>query len=238
MGGFGLNNNSSIYRIFLSNNSAMMGISLYQYATMNNMHFDTDSSCASVTLQDYASMVNIQTGVDGGWGGVTLLPNVSFQDFEIGQNSGFCCDTFDTNKNQITISRNFNNLYTNAIVSGGTSFVVYGDLPSIDPYRTYQYIDISGVTEQNWWYYLGQGQFEGQEVYFFLNSDGTWTDPTNIRIYVDAIANPNGTTYVTSPWYPFFSDISDTGMWQYNWKSQAKATWLNGRWYFDNRRWD
>ena len=248
-----INNSAYINQLTLTNNSNFSFITLstsayiYQVLIGTNsgiLNFDllSSSTIESVELKLNATLSYFNLDVNSSINNVTIADDIIYSNFKIGIDSELCCETFLENKSDVIISKNFNNLKTNSIGNGGMSWNTNpNELPNINVNNSIQIIDITDVPYNNFWFYLPNGNFEGQELKFILTGNGVYdNDYANsadrIQIFIENARAANGTLFsggvpVWFNWYPFI-EIDNT------WRSMATCVWSNNAWTTDNNKFD
>jgi hypothetical protein len=248
--------------ITLGQNSYIDGIALDYNSSLHNISFAPNSSIGEITIGQNSSIDNINIGSDSGFGGMTLYNNTHIADFEmgvdsnfccfdisgsgvglydfyIGQGAGFCCNSpITSSMYNITIDRGFSNMLNTQLQDPSGSFGISYGRPLINlDNRSVVTFNISGVGNSlN--FQLPNGDYEGQEITFIVDSDGTHT----IQPYEIQIWSPN--IKMTGYYYnlgdhdgaiaPFARIDKDNPSSGYKWKNMTKAVWTNGKWYSDS----
>jgi hypothetical protein len=226
---------ASVRDIDIKNNSYFGGLDMASGSYVRNIDIATDCEVGSWDLSVDSNISSIQLGVGSGFGGMTVLPGVAVSTFEIGTGFGIGGITFTSSVSEITLSREFSNLYNTATQSLDAS-VGSSNNPLIDfSKRSIITIDITGAVDP-YAYELGDGNYEGQELTFVIKSDGTHTiDSTQINIWTNKLVlsgNGYGLDTVSSGYYAFRPFARWNGT-TWDWRNVTKAIWTGGVWVTD-----
>ena len=224
-----------IRHIDIKNQSYLGDIEMGVGSYIRRMDIDSDSESGEFTLTGGTSISDFKLATTTGFGGFQLLASSSLSNFELGQNAGFGGSDITASLSNITLSRQFNNLYNTVTQSldantGGSS----NPLISFNE-RSIITIDISGATTPHA-YELPDGDYEGQELTFVVKSDGSHTITADqINIWTDKLVYSGGgyglgtTTNGYLAFRPFAKYDNSTT----DWKNVTKAIWTGGAWVTD-----
>ena len=242
---------SSITAISLGNNSNFSTINLEPGTYISNINGSDNVGFDSFTITGSNSYIsNFELEQNSGFGSLTIDGSAEptyFSNFKIGQNDGFGGFTTTTTNEKVTIQRGFNNFEANNFTLGVTasfSNPLYsgdtGVMTQLDPYKTFHILDTTGWdgTDSNLYYYLPDGDYNGQTVKFFATDGGTnMGNMGGIKIWCNLATPFNVTTRGLQPWYPFvrWPDGGGSTVLRYD---VPTAIWLNGSWIIDNDNWD
>jgi hypothetical protein len=226
---------ASVQDIDMKNNSYFGGLDMASGSYVRNIDIATNCEVGSWDLGTDSNISSIQLGVGTGFGGTSVLPGVAISTFEIGTGYGIGAVTFTSSLSEITLSREFSNLY-NTVTQSLDASVGGNNNPLIDfSKRSIVTIDITGATDP-YGYDLPDGDFEGQELTFVVKSDGTHTiDSTQINIWTDKLVY-SGDGYglgTTTSGYLGFRPFARWNGTVWDWKNVTKAIWTGGVWVTD-----
>jgi hypothetical protein len=228
--------NASLQNIYLGTNSIAGEFTLEEGSNISDINQMGSGGFGGILLCSGSEITDFQVGMDCGFGEFTITGSASLSNFELGNGQEFGGTTFTSSLNNITLTKQFKNLYNTTTQSldaglGGTGY------PLIDfTNRSIVTIDISGATTP-YNFDLPDGDYEGQELTFIVKSDGThsilpddvqlWSSNIVLTGYEYNLGDYNGAIK------PFarlnVTDTGDTTIW----KNMSKAVWTGGKWYSD-----
>lgn len=227
---------ASLQNIYLGTNSNAGEFTLEEGSNISDINQMGNGGFGGILLCSGSEITDFQVGMDCGFGEITITGSASLSNFELGNGQGFGGEVFTSSLNNITLTKQFKNLYNtttqslDASVGGnGNPLINFGN-------RSIITIDISGATT-TYNFDLPDGDYEGQELTFIVKSDGThsilphevqiWSSNIVLTGYGYNLGDYNGAIK------PFarlnVTDAGDTTIW----KNMSKAVWTGGKWYSD-----
>ena len=228
---------SKLYDIDMRQNANINYIALEDDAYIRRSQIGVDSGIYSCTLQTGSSIVDFQLGNDAGFGGLTVSASIQLSNFDIQQNSGFGGYTVTSSMDAVTLSRGFNNFNNTQLQDPSGSNGNTNGRPNVNfDNRNIVKFDISGISTYQG-YALPDGQYEGQEITFIVDSDGSHTiTPIDIELWSTNIKmtgynyNLGSNNGAIKPFARL--NINDAGATTI-WKNMSKVVWTGGKWYSD-----
>jgi hypothetical protein len=234
--GIEIGTDASFQNIYVGTNSNFGDIVLEEGSNISDINLMGGSGAGAIVICSGSEVTDFQAGVNSFFGEFTVTGSANLSSFELGNDMGFGGETFTSSLSNITLTRQFKNLYNTATQSLDANVGVGGN-PLIDTgARSIITIDISGATT-TYNFDLPDGDYEGQELTFIVKSDGThsilphevqiWSSNIVLTGYGYNLGDYNGAIK------PFarlnVTDAGDTTIW----KNMSKVVWTGGRWYSD-----
>ena len=229
--------NAYIRHIDVKNTSYFGSITMEDGSYIRRMDIGSDVEVGGILLTGGTSISDFQLATTSGFGSIDLLASSSLDNFEIGQGDGFGAIDVTSSMSYVTIDRGFSNLFNTQLQDPSGSNGTNGGRPNISfDNRNIVKFNISGIgTYQG--YALPDGDYEGQEITFIVDSDGSHSiTPTDIQLWSPNI-KMTGYGYNLGDYNgaikPFARlNVTDSGN-TYIWKNMSKAVWTGGKWYSD-----
>ena len=226
-----------VEKIDIKNTSYFGSIDMESGSYVRRMDIGTNCDISGLTLTTNTYITDFQFATDSGIGSITLQSGSYLYNFEVGQNSGFGGMDITSSMSDVTISRGFSNLFNTQLQDPSGSNGTTGGRPNINfGDRNIVKFNISGIgTYQG--YALPDGDYEGQEITFIVDSDGSHSiTPIDIELWSFNI-KMTGYSYNVGAYNgairPFARlNVTDSGN-TYKWKNMSKAVWTGGKWYSD-----